>query len=62
MCVLHITDVTTTTGSTKKNNRPLPYQHPMKGHTRYRQVDNALVRRKDFKNFREKKFKQKLLN
>jgi hypothetical protein len=53
---LGITDVTTTTGSTRKNNGPLPYKHPMTGHTRYRQVDDALVRRKDFKNFKEENF------
>jgi hypothetical protein len=31
MWVLHITDVTTTSGSTRKYNRLLPKKHPMKG-------------------------------
>jgi hypothetical protein len=60
MWVLHITDVTITTGSTrKKKQQAATIQISNEGtNTRSREVDNTLVRRKDFKNFKEEEFKQ----
>jgi hypothetical protein len=57
MWVLHITDVITTMGSTRKRQQAATIQTSNEGtNTRSRQVGDVLVNRNYFKNFKEEEF------